>query len=304
MHSPSAFQSSESVCLECYTHKPTHVVNDRDLSAREASETDAPMTCTVQANGDHRIQPPSRHRVNQDWQRATRSQQSLTPSNSFQQQVLRADTPPRRLQPPLTTCAIANEMTQHALLPLPLRVCAAYRWVILLLLTFAAGENAFAAPRRYLFWRAGSVPTSAPSTGYLAIVGPPPLRFASASPVPESDHPESVSEASSRAIPQRPPASADAESPALRPTTRPEDSIAVKVAPPPAKEPAPERAPAPIALDDLHPNVRAEDFLPYFQIPGSSKPAGELVLIVPPPRAAPSAAPIPPSSATYTQTPK
>ncbi len=57
----------------------------------------------------------------------------------------------------------------------------------------------------------------------------------------------------------------------------------------PKGEPAP-AVPAPpsaVLPDDSQPQVRAEDFLPYFQLPGAPRPA-----------------PLPPSSATYTQTPK
>lgn len=60
--------------------------------------------------------------------------------------------------------------------------------------------------------------------------------------------------------------------------------------------------PAPIMVDDLRPQVRAEDFLPYFQIPGSS-PAGD-ANAVPAARSAPGPAPLPASSAVYQQSPK
>ena len=59
----------------------------------------------------------------------------------------------------------------------------------------------------------------------------------------------------------------------------------------PQGEPAPpiSAKPIPPAIlpDDTRPRVRAEDFLPYFRIPGVPVPAQ-----------------LPPSSATYTQTPR
>ena len=56
-------------------------------------------------------------------------------------------------------------------------------------------------------------------------------------------------------------------------------------APAPTRTPAPAKpTSAPIIPDDVRPAVRAEDFLPYFQIPGAAAPA-----------------PLPPSTATYTQ---
>jgi hypothetical protein len=56
--------------------------------------------------------------------------------------------------------------------------------------------------------------------------------------------------------------------------------------------------------DDARPTIRAEDFLPYFQIPGSAQQPSDVTLLVPAARSAPAPAAIPPSSATYTQTPK
>ena len=74
----------------------------------------------------------------------------------------------------------------------------------------------------------------------------------------------------------------------------------------PSIDPAPpvvtKPVPTPIMVDDLRPQVRAEDFLPYFQIPGST-PAGD-ASAVPAPRSAPGPAPLPASSAVYQQSPK
>jgi hypothetical protein len=74
-----------------------------------------------------------------------------------------------------------------------------------------------------------------------------------------------------------------------------------KETPPPAKPAGPRS----ILPDDTRPSVKPEDFLPFFQIPGTAKAPGEASLIIPASAlVAPTASPIPPSSATYTQTPK
>jgi hypothetical protein len=56
-------------------------------------------------------------------------------------------------------------------------------------------------------------------------------------------------------------------------------------------------APVPILQDTVRPQVQAEDFLPFFLIPGAAKTVGS----APP---APQPGQLPPSSATYTETPK
>jgi hypothetical protein len=56
--------------------------------------------------------------------------------------------------------------------------------------------------------------------------------------------------------------------------------------------------------DDTRPTIRPEDFLPYFQIPGSARHPADVTLLVPVPSAAPAPASLTPSSATYTQSPK
>jgi len=70
-------------------------------------------------------------------------------------------------------------------------------------------------------------------------------------------------------------------------------------------KPAVEKA-APLAIlpDELHPQVRPEDFLPFFQIPGAATGPGDVTLVVPVPRNPPAPPTQPTSSATYTQTQK
>lgn len=87
---------------------------------------------------------------------------------------------------------------------------------------------------------------------------------------------------------------------AIEPSTNSAPDGAKKPAPGTSEAPAPEvHTPPPILQDDLHPQTRPEDFLPFFQIP-TAQP-GDPNAVVPVPRAP---APLPQSSATYTQTPK
>jgi hypothetical protein len=186
---------------------------------------------------------------------------------------------------------------------LPAAARRALHCLSLLLLPAMAPKGADALPRN----RPGSEgnrPMSPKPASYLSVVGAPPLRFQEATPPPD--------------LTTRPPAAAPPQ-PALTPT---ENSVAadnaaatrsISTGPAPAVpelKPAPKEAapasktPPAILPDDARPTVRPEDFLPYFQIPGSAKHAGDVTLLTPMPSTAPAPAAIPPSSATYTQTPK
>jgi hypothetical protein len=82
----------------------------------------------------------------------------------------------------------------------------------------------------------------------------------------------------------------------------------------PSSEPSPESheapagphkaVPAPILPDDIRPRIKPDDFLPFFQVPGAAGRPGDVILTVPAPASPGQPAPLPPSSATYTQTPK
>lgn len=139
---------------------------------------------------------------------------------------------------------------------------------------------------------------------YLASVGAPRLRFREPTPVPEpaprpvavgppvaglSTAEAAVAVANVSAL--RIPASDDAKPVAA--------SVPKGASPPPV---AAKPAPAAILPDDTRPQIRAEDFLPFFQIPGTAQPGDST--IIPSPRTAPGPAALPPSSATYIQTPK
>lgn len=152
------------------------------------------------------------------------------------------------------------------------------------------GLHAQTQPRPFI--RTAKADTTEP-TPYLRVKGAPALRFQEPAPPPD--------------LVTRPAAGAP-PTPALTPA---ETSVALAnaaAAEPAAATPAPladkpaPKVPAPILRDDTRPTVRPEDFLPYFQIPGSAQQPGEATLIAPAPRSAPIPATLPPSSATYRQT--
>jgi hypothetical protein len=193
---------------------------------------------------------------------------------------------------------------------LPAGVRRALHCLSLLLLPALAPDGVRALPHSGTPGRRPDL-RNANVTPYLPTLGAPPLRIQEASPPPD--------------LVTRPAAAAP-PTPALTPT---EASVALANAaaarsaavtaveqpepiappePPPAAEveaPAPAKTPPPILPDEARPTVRPEDFLPYFQIPGSSPRSPDVTLLVPAVPTAPSpAATLPPSSATYTQSPK
>jgi len=143
---------------------------------------------------------------------------------------------------------------------------------------------------------------------YLPAIGALPLRFQQAPPPPDlTTRPAAAAppvpslSVSETTVAQ---ANAAAAHSAPMPSRVASEVLVAEAKPEPkATPPAPQKAaPAPIIPDDTRPTVRAEDFLPYFQIPGSAKQPGEMNVIVPAPRGAPAPAPLPPSAATYNQT--
>ncbi len=189
----------------------------------------------------------------------------------------------------------------------PAGLSKALNCLLLVLLPVAATDNAFALSRiRPLgsgpeLHHAGGIP-------YLSTVGAPPLRFRSPPPIPapsvplESDlqPPPRDSSEDVTTLPNEGPAPSDssvASSPAINPSTG-EPANSQPSFPGQVKEPQP------IMRDSLTPTIRAEDFLPFFQIPGSGRASADVTLLVPVAPTAPAApASIPPSSATYRQTP-
>ena len=136
---------------------------------------------------------------------------------------------------------------------------------------------------------------------YLAAVGAPALRFLPAAPAPDLVTRPPAAGPPLPGLPRTEPAAAPASPGAAPPAPahEPADSHAVE----PGAEPA-RGKPLPILHDELRPQVRPEDFLPYFQVPGSATQSGAVIPGAYTPRGAPEPAPLPPSSATYTQTPQ
>lgn len=161
-----------------------------------------------------------------------------------------------------------------------------------LLLAPGLAPESTAARSRQREWRPPE------STPYLIATGPPGLRFcapvvpaepelrpvASGPPVPGLNAQETVVAAANTAALRAPPDHGPPR-PGLEPGPA---SVAVPTAPaPPA---APKRTPTAILPDDTRSEIRAEDFLPYFQAPGV--------------RTSGTGSGLPPSSATYTQSPR
>jgi hypothetical protein len=132
---------------------------------------------------------------------------------------------------------------------------------------------------------------------YLPFLGPPPLRFHDPAPPPDvSARPAAaapplphLTQAESSVVMAN---SAAANSVSGHRTTesRPEEPIAAPADPD-------RTAPVPILKDTVRPQVSAEDFLPYFLIPGTQRTVGTVP-------SAPEPGKLPPSSSTYTQIPK
>lgn len=157
---------------------------------------------------------------------------------------------------------------------------------------------------------------SARSRPYLTTLGAPQLRFAQAVPPPDlTVHrvaapplppTEEIGQANTaaaataigaiEAMPTTTDAGAGTGAPPPELGTVPESAD-----PPPATPAAAKPPPISILPDDTRQKVRAEDFLPFFQFPGSGGGRSELNVIVPVPPTPPAPGTQPPSSATYRQ---
>ncbi len=176
----------------------------------------------------------------------------------------------------------------------------------LLLLPALAPDGAHALPRSEMPVT-GSDRSTDPKP-YLPATGAPPLRFQEAAPPPDlvtrpaaaapptpALTPTESSVAQANAAAAR--STAVSEAPAVTPASAASETPAAKSTPPTTK------GPTAILPDNARPSVRPEDFLPYFQIPGSAQTPADVTLLVPAAKAPPAPAPLPPSSATYRQTP-
>lgn len=186
----------------------------------------------------------------------------------------------------------------------PAAIAAGKLGLLLGLLLASVPTESHAQPRTVAITLVNLQPETLP---YLPVTGAPPLRFQAATP---PLHPAPAAPAPVAP----PPAASEEASPAPRPDptadplANPDPSPAATGAPansgstPAAAEPV--KTPASILPDDTRPTIRPEDFLPYFQIPGSARTPVGVNVIVPAPQAPPAPGPLPPSSATYTQSPQ
>jgi hypothetical protein len=166
--------------------------------------------------------------------------------------------------------------------------------LVVLFVATAANSFALGIPQRVLHPMTGgrSVQVaSQASVAYLATVGPAPFRFAQPPPEPE----------------ERPTPPAKIEPAVTQPVA---PSPAVSPAPQSAAEPAPQATaeesasgtkPVSILPDDTPRNIRAEDVLPFFELAQDPAKGANTTVVVPFTPAAPAAATLPPSSATYQQ---
>lgn len=185
--------------------------------------------------------------------------------------------------------------------PLPAIARRALRRLLLVIITALAPQAAHSRPWATLRTGQPGQRSGADSSPYLPTLGAPPLRFLAQAlpenlPARPADAPASPGP---RATSVRPAIANVAEPAPVVPL--PADDAA-DAPPDPAAPPTVKSPPAAILPDDTQPAIRPEDFLPYFQIPGSARGPGGVKVIVPALPNAPAPASLPPSSATYTQT--
>ena len=160
----------------------------------------------------------------------------------------------------------------------------------------------------------GPVLRNAEPIPYLPTAGAPPLRFQETPLPPEPVAPPAKTETTATLT--SPEASVAAANAAAAQSTHvaaePASEAAAPANDPAAAAPAPAdplpaatKTPPSILPDHARPVVRPEDFLPYFQIPGSAQNPRNVTLLVPAaPGTPPAPATLPPSSASYTQSPQ
>jgi hypothetical protein len=145
-------------------------------------------------------------------------------------------------------------------------------------------------------------------TPYLQAFGALPLRFAAPAPPPEALTQPAAAAPPNPAQSLTETAVAQANAAAVQatgPSQQPDPAAASAEASTPPKNTPDKPNPTPILPDDLRPPPRNEDALPYFLVPGSGRGLGQVNVIVPVPNTqSPPSSPVPPSSATYTQSPR
>lgn len=180
---------------------------------------------------------------------------------------------------------VAQNMNLRAKPPRPASArWATIRLVLSLLPGVAISASSSVAPE-----------TAPPSRPYLAAIGSPALRFGEAPPPPD------VRPAAGAPPQPHEDIAASAAEPVAADTSQPVTEPSGPAVAAPETKAAPVKTPPAILPDDTRSKVRAEDFLPYFQFPGSAPATGDVTVLVPGAPAAPTAAPLPASSATYRQ---
>ncbi len=185
---------------------------------------------------------------------------------------------------------------------LPVGVRRALRCLSLLLVPTLTLDQGVAGPRLRSAQRIGTEPIP-----YLPILGSPSLRIEEAPPPDLVTRPPAAAPPVPALTPLETSVAAANSDAARTIATRgdlPESARSSATGTAEAPK-ASERTPAAILPDSTRTVIHPEDFLPYFQIPaaGSVRNSADVRVIAPMPDNAPAPA-IPPSSATYTQTPR
>ena len=180
----------------------------------------------------------------------------------------------------------------------------AFPCLTLLLLPLLSGASAFAQPHP------SSQPVLIPQKPYLVAVGSPSLRFQEPAqltdPAVRPPKPLAAQIASSEGSADHlaadiTPFNETSSSSLTVASSAADESPAANQSEPEADSPKPTRTPRPILPDEMRPQARAEDFLPFFQVPAGRSDDVSVFMPVPHAPAAPPS--LPTSSATYTQTP-
>jgi hypothetical protein len=197
------------------------------------------------------------------------------------------------------TWIVFSEMNHRETPQIPAATRRAFFCLSLMLSMAMTPKGAHALPRLRL--AAAGTTTWAGQRPYLLVTGSIPLRIQPAptrlAPTPDEAAASPSNVAAADASAAAPSNVAPAESTPMAINLTGEEK-------PAAPATAPAKTPAPILSDDARPTVRPEDFIPYFQIPGSARHPSDVTLLIPAPKAPPAPASLPPSSATYTQTPR
>ena len=148
-----------------------------------------------------------------------------------------------------------------------------------------------------------AAPEKVTARGYLSAIGAPELRFQQ--PVLPSARPSATTLSAAPDRTGEIDASPETVVSRETPLASPEQSANADISP---DESSPQKTRSGssqrILLDNARSIAHPEDFLPFFRFPSATGQSGSVDVIVPVPAGVPSGAPLPPSSATYSQSPK